>query len=189
MKKQKIKESYEKYRNKTLATIFVFFVFSTVTFATIFQFLINPTTSTTPWSFNSIVSFTWTIIDWKQWYYINDGENSAVIWNYFKWYYFDSLHWYFKLDWSSNKNENVRIVDSTNKCSNSYWYKLAWKAYSENAWYIDFNYNNDTYVYWCRSDKKLHWFAYNKYTWYQNFDWVSIDVITDIISDVKSKKI
>jgi len=106
-------------------------------------------------------------------YYVNNRNNSTIIWNYFEWYYYDKLYWIFKLDWSGNKNENVRVINGTNRCLNWYWYNLWWKAKSDNWWYVDF-----AWVYYCLSDSKLHWKWYNTNIWYQDFEWIAFEIIT-----------
>jgi hypothetical protein len=56
--------------------------------------------------------------------YINKGQNSSVVGNYFTGYYYDSVLGYFEADWSVNESENIRVVGSTGKCSSGYGYKL-----------------------------------------------------------------
>lgn len=182
MKRQKIKKFLE---TNIYATIILFFFIWSVFWA-YNSYIISPQISTQLWSYDSSISFTWSV--WNEWYYVNDKDNSAIIWNYFKGYYYDSLFWFFKLDWSSNAGDNVRIIGSTTKCVNWYWYKLWGKAYSQVSWYIDFGYDNNTFVYYCLSDKKLHWTAYWKYIWYQSFDWIQIDVSVDVPSLVEKVK-
>lgn len=131
-------------------------------------------TSTWTWSNNSIITF------WKspnELNYVSIWDNSEIIWNYFEWYYYDRNFWYFKLNWSEDKTKNVKISWITNKCSWSYWYKLSWKAYSENIWYIDFAYNNSTFVYYCMDTKTLHWYAYSDIIWKQNFEWIWFNIV------------
>lgn len=115
---------------------------------------------------------------WSTTQYINENNDSETIWNSFSWYYYDSAFWFFKLNWSSTWSNNVRVVSSTDKCSSGYWYKIWWYAYSEYAWLIDFDFNNDIFVYYCESDSKLHWFAYSENNWFQNFDWIWLDLIS-----------
>lgn len=128
-------------------------------------------------SYNSEISFsTWSTNFHTS--YINAWNNSTIIWNYFTGYYYDSVFWFFQLDWSSNPEKNVRIFSSTDECPTGYWYKLWWKAFSENAWFIDFNYSSDVFVYYCESDSKLHWKAYSKEIGVQNFEWIEFEIIT-----------
>lgn len=186
MKKQKIKKFFKRH---IFSIIVSFFLFWTV-FWSYTSLLIVSQQADNVWSNNSQVSFTWTTD--KEWYYVNNKENSAIINNYFEWYYFDNLYWFFKLNWSSDKYKNVRIVDSTWKCSTWYWYKLWWKAYSENGGYIDFNYGLNTFVYYCLDTWTLHWSAYSSYIWYQSFEWISISVvnsITDLTNNVNKKTV
>jgi hypothetical protein len=135
------------------------------------------------WSNDSKIEFS-VVPDWNNFatYYTNKEDNSSIIWNYFKGYYYDSAYWYFKLDWSSDKSKNVRIVDSTDKC-NWYWYKLWWYAYSEDFWFIDFSYDDSHFVYYCVLDKELHWYAYLDKIWFQNFDWIWFEIAPQVDSD------
>ncbi len=174
MKKQKVKKFFRRNFYIWFISIFLFWtVFWAYT-----SFLIDSQLATKKGSFDSIISFSWTT--GREWYYVDDEDNSAIINNYFKWYYYDSLFWFFKLDWSSDKNENVKIIDSTDKCETGYWYKLWWKAYGDSAWYIDFNYNDSTFVYYCLDDWELLGTAYWKYIWFQGFDWIKISVVNSI---------
>lgn len=175
MKKQKIKKFFSRYVYSIISS---FFIFWTVFWAYT-SFLITSQTADALGSSDSQISFLWTTS--RQWYYVNNEDNSAVINNYFEWYYYDSLFWYFKLDWSTNSSNNVRIIDSTWKCPSWYWYKLWWKAYSDNGWFIDFNYNDDTFVYYCLNDWKLHWKSFSSNIWYQSFEWIEIALINDVI--------
>jgi hypothetical protein len=109
-------------------------------------------------------------------YYINKGNNSSIIGNYFEGYYYDSMLWYFEFDWSTNPNENIRIVGSTSLCPDWYWYKLGGYSYSSSFWYIDFDYNDDTFVYYCEDEGALRWYAYNSFSWFQNFAWIAFDI-------------
>ena len=93
---------------------------------------------------------------------------------------------YFKLDWSGQKNQNVRIVWTTSKCGSWVWYKLWWKAKwvfggvdYPSAWYIDFDHNSSTFVYYCESDWELHWRWYSRWIWYQDFEWIWFEILSD----------
>lgn len=174
MKKQKIKKFFMRNIFVILSSFFIFWA----VFWSFTSYLITSQYSTSVWSNNSIISFTWTAT--KEWYYINNEDNSAIIGNYFEWYYFDSLFWFFKLDWSANQYENVRITDSTDACTTWYWYKLWWKAFSEQAWYIDFDYNSSTFVYYCLDDGKLHGTAFSDYIWFQDFEWIWVSIVNSI---------
>ena len=112
--------------------------------------------------------------------YWNAGNNSTVIGNYFKWYYHDSVFWYFKLDWSTDSSENVNITKSTSACSTWYGYKLGWYAYSEYFWFMDFDYNSNIFVYYCVDDNELHGHAYNDNIWFQNFEGIVFDVLPNV---------
>ncbi len=140
------------------------------------------------WANSSVQEFSPGGSEWTNFatYYINNEDNSSIIWNYFKWYYYDSIYWFFKLDWNSiDKYQNVRIVNSTDKCS-WYWYKLGWYAYSENFWFVDFSYDDDNFVYYCVGDKKLYWYAYLESIWFQNFEWIWFEIIPEIINQAET---
>ena len=109
--------------------------------------------------------------------YVNKSTDSTIIGNYFSGYYYDRVLWFFQLDWSADKEQNVRIVDSTIKCSSWYGYKLGWYAYSKYSGFMDFDYNNDIFVYYCEIDQKLHGYAYTKYNWFQNFEGIGINIL------------
>ena len=111
--------------------------------------------------------------------YMNKGNNSSVVGNYFSWEYYDSIMWYFKTDWSTNKLENVRIVWSTSACGDSYGYKLWGYAYSEYFWFVDFDYDDSTFVYYCLSDSTLHGYSYSSDLGFQNFEWIAFDIWAD----------
>ncbi len=108
--------------------------------------------------------------------YINKWNNSSVVGNYFVWYYHDSLWWYFRTNWSSNENQNVRVVWSTDACPNSYGYKLWWYAYNEYFWFVDFDYDSSNFVYYCIWDKRLHGYSYSSDLWFQNFEDIEFEI-------------
>jgi len=123
-----------------------------------------------PWSSSSIIS-----VD-SNLEYINKGNNSSVIGNYFSWYYYDSVLWYFETDFLPNPNENVRVVGSSPLCATGYGYKLWWYAYSSYFGFVDFDYSSDIHVYYCVSDEELHGFAYSESNGFQNFEWISFPI-------------
>ena len=193
-KKQKIKKAHnfkllKDKNNQTLISILISLSLTlwVVFAATWIELLISQQSSSNLWSNNSTISFsTWWIS--KSTYYVNQWNNSTIIWNYLKWYYYDNIFGYFRLDWSNDKNQNVRIVWTTSKCWSWVWYKLWWKAkgvYStggndkESAWFIDFDHNSSTFVYYCESDKKLHWKWYSRWIWYQDFEWIWFEILSD----------
>ncbi len=142
-----------------------------------------------PWANGSIQEFT---PNWTSWtnfatFYNNKKNNSSIIWNFLSWYYYDSVYWFFKLDWSSDESKNVRIVDSTDKCP-WYWYKLGWYAYSENFWFVDFSYDNNIFVYYCIDNTVsewgyLKWYAYLENIWFQNFDWIKFSIKPEVVNN------
>jgi hypothetical protein len=112
--------------------------------------------------------------------YVNSGDDSTIIGNYFQWYYYDTLYGFFRLDWSTQTSENVRIVDTTSACATWVGYKLWWKAYSQYAGYIDFNHSDDDFVYYCESDGLLHGEAYSQYVWFHRFESIGFEIATAI---------
>jgi len=180
MKKNKILKIFKIKANAFLLFCFLVWITSAVWGDVISQY-IPIQTSVNPGSNNSLLSFTSSDAA-----YINKWNNSTIIWNYFEWYYYDSMLGFFQLDWSSNKEENVRVISATSKCPSSYGYKLWWHAYNESFWFIDFDYNNDIFVYYCEWDKQLHWYAYTKTLWFQNFEWVWFEITPNVWTIVEN---
>lgn len=173
-----------RYKNKKwkvkkyffLKAIIVLFMYIWIAYWALY-FDISPQTSTSDWSNNSRIKFSyWTggITRYVTW------DNSTVLWNHFEGFYYNSVFWFFELDWSGDKNDNVRIVSSTDKCWTWYGYKIGWYAYSEYSGLIDFDYNNDVFVYYCENDQWLHWYAYLEHIWFQSFEWIKFAVIPAI---------
>ena len=109
--------------------------------------------------------------------YHNRGNNSSVVGNYFVWTYYDSIYGNFQMDWSTNSLENVRVIGTTSACGvGDYGYKLWGYAYSDIGWFIDFDYNNSIFVYYCSSDNSLRGYAYSSHIWFQNFSWITFDI-------------
>ena len=137
-------------------------------------------TSTGTWSNNSIISVDSNLS------YVNKWDNSSVIWNYFTWFYYDSFLWYFQTDWNdSNQSENVRITWSTWKCSTWYGYKLWGYAWSNSVGYIDFDYNDDVFVYYCVGTWELEWYAYSTFVGFQNFEWIAFDIDVEPVTETE----
>jgi len=137
--------------------------------------IIPAQTATGTGSNNSIVEITTNDAD-----YINKGNNSTVIGNYFNGYYYDSIYGFFQLDKLKATGENVRIVGSTSACGTGYGYKLWGYAYSNYFGFMDFNYNSSIFVYYCESDKKLHGYAYNEDLGFQNFEGIGFEIIPSV---------
>lgn len=129
--------------------------------------------ATNPWSNNSIIRFS----HGEDTRYVNKWADSSVVGNYFSEYYYDSVLWFFRLDWSTNMQDNVRIIGPTTKCNSWYGYKLWGFAKSDYYGFMDFDYNNDIFVYYCNFDKSLHWYAYTKHNWFQAFDGVGFEIL------------
>lgn len=144
---------------------------------------IETQTSTNQGSNNSLNIFsTWS--EDKKTKYINKDNNSDIIWDFLSGYYYNTLFGFFKLDWSTDKQKNVRIIGSTSKCWQWYWYKFSWYAKSDTAGLIDFDYNENTFVYYCLKDKKLYWKAYSHTIWYQIFDGISLEILPNFNSQI-----
>lgn len=113
--------------------------------------------------------------------YWNKGNNSTIIGNYFRGFYYDSQYGFFRLDHNKGTpSENVTVVSSTSACSSGYGYKLWGFAYSESFGFIDFDYNSSIFVYYCESDKKLHGYAYNQSIGFQNFEGIGFEIIPNV---------
>lgn len=176
--KKNLRDILQKSVSKSVfySTIFVVLFWYITAFADDIVTILNFQSATWFGSSYSII----TTSRWTNTYYVNKWDNSTAVWNYFEWYYYDSNLGYFLLDWSTNPNENVRIVDSTSECSTWYGYKLWWKSYSAYFGFMDFNYSEDIFVYYCLADAKLHWLAYSPYIWFQNFEWIALELFPTI---------
>lgn len=170
MKKNKILQIFKIKAHVFLLLCFFVWVASAV-WGDVMSQIIPTQTADDPWSNSSLVSFTSS--DAR---YMNKGNNSTIVWNYFEGYYYDDMFWFFKLDWSNNPTQNVSIIGATTACWSSYGYKLWWFAYSQDFWFIDFDYNNNIFVYYCEWDRLLHWYWYNKNLWFQSFEWIWFEI-------------
>lgn len=113
--------------------------------------------------------------------YWNKWNNSTVIGNYFRGYYYDSVLGFFRLDEPSiDPSEWVRITASTWACPTGYWYKLWGYAYSDTVGFMDFDYNSNIFVYYCESDKELHGYGYSEIAGLQNFEGIGFEIIPNI---------
>ena len=139
-------------------------------------------TATTSWSNNSQISVS---VDTQTGatVYMNKDSDSTIVGNYFSGYYYDTQFGFFKLDWSTDMNQNVRITGSIWCDGGWYGYMIGWYAYSDAAGYIDFWYPSSNPVHYCESDQKLHWYAYSQQIWFQSFEGVRFQVWTDIPVD------
>lgn len=108
--------------------------------------------------------------------YINKDNDSDTIGNYLRGYYYDTQFGFFKLDWSADTTKNVRIVSSTDKCSSGYGYKFSGFASGSTVGFMQFDYSNDIYVYYCEADKKLHGYAYSEHIGFQSFEGLSFEI-------------
>ena len=93
VKKQKIKKAksfalLKDKKNRTLISIIVSLSLTlwVVFAATGIELLISQQSSTNQGSNNSTISFS-TGGTTKSTHYVNEGNNSTIIWNYLKWYY------------------------------------------------------------------------------------------------------
>ncbi|NDK09898.1 hypothetical protein GW846_03905 [Candidatus Gracilibacteria bacterium] len=170
MSTQKI--NFQKYVAYTSIAFFI--VFAIQTYAADIPYTISTQGATQSGSNNSIIS---TNSSWSgALSYVNKGDNSSVIGNYFTGIYYDSVYGFFKTDWSSTPSENVRVIDSTSKCSSGYGYKLGGFAKSEDFGYVDFDYNSNIYVYYCVSDGALHGYSYSLNNGFQNFEGIAFEI-------------
>ena len=108
--------------------------------------------------------------------YYNQQDNSTIIGNFLEWFYYDSLYGMFEMDWSTEQDNNVRIISSTPACATGYWYKFWWYAKSDMIGLINFNFSDSTYVYYCEDDQMLHGYAYSAYAWFQSFEWIQFTI-------------
>ncbi|MCH8519051.1 hypothetical protein LAT59_04805 [Candidatus Gracilibacteria bacterium] len=109
--------------------------------------------------------------------YHNRGNNSSITGNYFVGSYYDSGYGEFQTNWSTNAIENVRIIGTTSACgAGDYGYRLGGYAYSDIGGYIDFNYNDSIFVYYCMSNQQLRGYAYSTHIGFQNFAGISFDI-------------
>lgn len=110
-------------------------------------------------------------------YYIDKDTDSTIEWDFLSWYYWDNQYWFFQLDWSADITKNVRVIWSTNRCGTSYGFILWWYAKSigdptnleQVAWFMNFHYDDDHYVYFCKWDGKIYWEIYNEDFWVKSF--------------------
>ena len=101
---------------------------------------INYVKSTQNGSNNSVIHFsTWTYNSWTYYTkYANKDNDSIIIWDYLKWYYYDTELWFFLLDWDIvNVDNNIYFSAFTSKCNTWNWYKLSWYARWRNTWLIN----------------------------------------------------
>ncbi len=110
--------------------------------------------------------------------YINKGNDSTTLGNYFTGSYYDSTYGFFRMDHSGDLSQNVRVIGSTDRCSGSYGYRLGGTAYSTTFGYIRLDPSSVNYVYFCESDQKLRGFAYSSTLGWQNFAGLSLSLET-----------
>ena len=160
-------------KRKIIIFFIIFFGFVSLVYATdIIQDYIKTQTVSSTWTNNNHI----TVSRIKTTYYINVDEDTILTNDQLRWFYYDNIFWYFRLDWSDDLNKNVHISSSSSQviwsCSKAW--KFAWKAYSKYVWFIDFQYNSSHFVYYCEDDNKLYWKAYSKNLGSQVFDWIHI---------------
>ncbi len=68
-------------------------LFSSVYAADSIAHVFTSQSASSPWSNNSVISTDSNLS------YINKRNNSSIIWNYFTWYYYDSILGYFNVNW------------------------------------------------------------------------------------------
>ncbi len=128
--------------------------------------------------------------------YMNKDNDSSIPQDFFSWYYYDPAYGSFKMDSWADKNKNVHVSwETTALCGGDFtWYKLEWYAYNPDFGFIDFYYNNDTFVYLCIPNNEnsiqsgsLYGYAYSPYIGFQNFDGISLDPSVDLWNEHRSK--
>lgn len=162
--------------------VLVFFC-NTFIFASGSGKLLSPQNASELWSNNSLNSFSTGQTDHST-YYINQWDNSDILGDYFSGFYYNSLYWFFQLNWSSDVTKNVKVISSTDACNSWYGYKLGWFAKSETVGLIDFDYNNNVFVYYCVDDGLLHGKAYSDVIWSQSFEGLSFDILPEFTSSL-----
>ncbi len=166
---------------KTMLTSFFLVCFSSVlvTFALdVTDTTFSPQSATSSGSNNSQIWFSTGSTSSGTTSYINKNNDSDVIGNYLRGYYYDTQFGYFKLDWNeTNANENVHVASSTDKCGTGYGYKFSGFAQSTTAGFINFNHDVSNFVYYCESDKKLHGWAYSEHLGFQSFEGIGFEVV------------
>ncbi len=178
MKSQKNKTKITKRiwtKLKILSAVFGIGVFWYVFWDDVVSQILPVDRADDPWSNGSIVE---TLAGAAS--YVNRGNNSTVIGNYFTGLYYDSVYGFFDLDWSSTPEENVHVVSSTGICPAGYGYKMWGYAYSEDFWLIDFDYNSSTFVYYCEWDFTFKWYAYSDTLGLQSFEGIGFTIIPSI---------
>lgn len=200
MKKQNknfLKRHLHKRVNDKIVLGVLFLVFGLYLYAFAADILLIITNQTATWrgsSNSQIITSSWfsTDTDNKKTLYYNQGDNSTAIGNYFQGYYHDTVLWFFILNWSPLTTNNVRIVWGTTgaECS-GYAYKLWGYAYSNTVGFIDFDYDDSIYVYYCLNDSKLYGYAYNKYVGFQNFKGITFNLFPTVTTtaDVTSSAV
>lgn len=185
MKKSKNKKFFSKKRFFSKILIFIWIII----FSLIWVYWINII-----WDYIKTQTSTWTgtnnnkitFSHKKTTYYINKDDDNILTWDKLRWYYYDNIYWYFRLDWSQTESDNVHVSSwPTTILGCTEWYKFSWKAYSKYVWYIDFNYNSTVFVYYCNdiNNKKIYWDTYSTNLWKQNLDWIEIRIKEKIIID------
>ena len=188
MKKNKKKKFFSKKRFFSKIWIFSFITILSLIWVyaidTIWDY-IKTQTSTWTWTNQNKITFS----KHKTTYYINKDDDNILIWDMLRWYYYDNIYWYFRLDWSQNSSDNVHITNETvSNWACTEWYKFSWKAYSKYMWYINFNYSSSIFVYYCKTDNKIYWDTYSTNLWKQNLDWIKINLREkQIIDNIEQK--
>jgi hypothetical protein len=115
---------------------------------------------------------------------VNLNSDTIRIWDFFSWYYYDSMHGMFQMDptTSNSTNDRVKIASSQSwVCPNTTHdgYRLSWYSYSPDFWFVNFNYDTTRYVYVCiakttgqlgnTQSSYLGWYAYSPDIGFQNF--------------------
>ena len=121
--------------------------------------------------------------------FMNQWNDDSMIGNFFSGYYYDEAYGVFKTDYLPG--EELRISHQNGTCSDGKQkYALAWYAYNENFWLINFenaSWKSDIYV--CIESDPLasdyasayfQWYAYGEYVWIQNFENIAFEGYSNI---------
>jgi len=141
--------------------------------------------STTQWSVNQNIK----TINTGDLSFMNQWNDTQMIWNFFSWYYYDEAYGVFETDAVSG--QEVRVASASWNCSDgTARYELEWYAYSENFGAVWFSNTLDgANIYICINDDTdspsygesyFDGYAYSDLIWLQSFDGIEFEWYTDI---------
>ena len=189
MKKNKKKKFFSKKRFFSKISLVIIFFISLVwiTYAIdVIWDYIKTQISTWTWTNSNKITFS----KKKTTYYINKDDDDILTWDQLRWYYYDNIYWYFRLDWSQDTSKNVYINSwPTNIWSCNEAYSFTWSAYSKYMWYMKFYYDSNNFVYYCKDDKTVYWTWYTQNLWKEIFDWIKINIKEKQVIDNITEKV